>query len=163
MLRDRCDMKVALCRRGSTCNRRRSWRNDNRRFGMTFGDGIVHRIATIRAVRCHRSNVCVDLIEQVRYFGDITHIIECQFDREDFMRASVHAEVKLASPPVRPDTVLLIEPFAFAINLQARAVDQEMQWLSAVNVLWQYCLAAGPTAQRRMIWYGNGDAQHVGD
>ena len=60
---------------------------------MTFGDGIIHRLAIIRAIRCHRSNICIDLIEQVRYFRDIANIIRGQFHRDDFMRVSIHAKV----------------------------------------------------------------------
>ena len=79
------------------------------------------------------------------------------------MRVSIHAKVKLAPPPVRPDTVLLIEPFAFAINLQTGAVEPEMQRLSTVDVLRRYRQATAPSAKRPMIRYGNGDAEHVGD
>jgi len=32
---------------------------------------------------------------------------------------------------------LLIEPFALAVNLEASAVDQEMQWLRAIDALRQ--------------------------
>ena len=60
---------------------------------MTCGDGIVHCLAIVRASRCHRSNVGIDLIEQVRYFRDIASIVRRQFHRDDFMRVSVHAKV----------------------------------------------------------------------
>src|ERR1700730_7476051 len=129
MLRDRCNMKIALYRGGSTCYRRHSWRNDNRRLRITFGDSIVHRLAIIRAIRCHRSNIGIDLIKQVRYFRDIANIVSSTATIS--CRVSIHAKVKLAPPPVRPDTVLLIEPFAFAVNPETGAVDQEMQWLSS--------------------------------
>ena len=75
MLRDRCNMRITLYRGSSTCNRRHPWRNDDRGLRITFGDRIVYRLAIIRAVRCNRSNVETDLIEQVRYFREITHII----------------------------------------------------------------------------------------
>src|SRR4249920_2208710 len=127
MLCYRRDMKIALCRGRSICDCCHSWRNDNRGPRMSFCNRIVYRLAIIRTVRCHRSNTDIDLIEQVRYLRDITHIIGCQVDCDDFMRAGIHAEVKLAPPPARSDTVLLIEPFAFAINFDAGAVDQEMQ------------------------------------
>jgi hypothetical protein len=54
--------------------------------------------------------------------------------------------------------VLLIKPFAFAVNPETRAVDQEMHWLGAIDVLRQYRQAAAASARRRMIRYGNGDA-----
>ena len=64
---------------------------------------------------------------------------------------------------MRPDTVLLIEPFAFAVNLETGAVDEEMQWLGAVNALRHYRQATASSAERRMIRYANGDTEHVDD
>ena len=81
------------------------------------------------------ATIGVDLIKQVRYFGDIADVVRRQFHRDDFMRVGIHAEVKLPPPAARPDAVLLIEPFALAVNLEAGAVDEEMQWLRTVNVL----------------------------
>jgi hypothetical protein len=77
---------------------------------MTIGDRTAHFLAIILAIRCHRSNVGIDLIEQVRYFRYIANIVRRQFHRDDFMRVSIHAKVKLVPPPMRPDTKLLIEP-----------------------------------------------------
>ena len=70
------------------------------------------------------------------------------------MCASIHTEMKLPPPPVRPDTVLLIEPFAFSVNLEPRTVDQEMQWLSAFDVFRQYRQTAAATAE--MGWTAHG-------
>jgi hypothetical protein len=69
----------------------------------------------------------------------------------------------LPPPAVRPSTVLLIEPFAFAVELQTGAVDEEMQWLRTVDVLRQYRQAADSSAERGMIRTGNGDAEHISD
>jgi hypothetical protein len=71
--------------------------------------------------------------------------------------------MELPPPPVCPDAVFLIEPFAFAIYFQTGAVDEEMDGFRAVNVLWKCCQPPSPTAQRRVIRYGNGDAEHIGD
>jgi hypothetical protein len=35
---------------------------------VTFGHGIVDRVAIIRAVRRHRRNLSIDLVKQIRYF-----------------------------------------------------------------------------------------------
>ena len=51
------------------------------------------------------------------------------------MRVGIYAKMQLAPPPTRPDTVFLIEPFALAINLEASAVDQQMQWLRQIDPL----------------------------
>ena len=134
MLRDCFDMMIALGRGSSTCNRRHSWRNDNRGLRMTFDDGIVHRVAIIRAVRCHRSNIGINLIKQVRYFRDVANVVRRQFHRDDFIRVGIHTKVKFPPPAVRPNTVLLIEPFAFAVDLDTGAVDEDMQW-ALVHIL----------------------------
>jgi hypothetical protein len=62
MLCDRRNVLVALRRGGFTCNRRHSWRNDDRGSGMTFSDRIVRCLAIIRAIRWHRSNIGIDLV-----------------------------------------------------------------------------------------------------
>jgi hypothetical protein len=70
---------------------------------------------------------------------------------------------KLAPPPTRPDTVFLVEPFALAINLEAGAVDQKVQWLRMIDPLWQDRQTAAATAKRRMIRDGNMDPEHIGE
>src|ERR1700692_1248074 len=79
------------------------------------------------------------------------------------MCASIHTEMKLPPPPVRPDTVLLIEPFAFSVDLEPRTVDQEMQWLSAFDVFRQYRQTAAATAEGGVIWNGDIDLEHIGN
>ena len=71
----RRDMSVALRCRGFTCNGCRPRRCDDRGFWVPFGDSIVDGLAIIRAVRRHRRDVGIDLIEQVRYLGDAANII----------------------------------------------------------------------------------------
>ena len=66
MLFDRCNMLVALCCRCFTCNRRHPRRNDDRGSWMTFGDSVVDGLAIICAVRRHRRDAGIDLIQQVR-------------------------------------------------------------------------------------------------
>src|SRR5580698_7136320 len=79
------------------------------------------------------------------------------------MRIRVDTKVQLAPPPARTNAVLLIEPFALAVNLQARAVDQKMQWLVTVNSLRQDREIAATAAQRGMVGDGNVDLQQAGD
>ena len=93
MLCDRREMLVALCRCCFTWNGSGPWWNDDRRFGVTLGNGIVDGLAIIRAVCRHRRNVSVDLIKQVRHFGDVADIIRRQFHRDDFMRVSINTEM----------------------------------------------------------------------
>src|ERR1700739_2008317 len=79
------------------------------------------------------------------------------------MRVGINPEVQLAPPPTRPDTVFLVEPFALAINLEAGAVDQKVQWLRTIDSLGQDGQTAAATAQRRMIRDGNLDPEPIGD
>src|SRR5271155_5399363 len=79
------------------------------------------------------------------------------------MRGGVNPEVQLAPPPARPNAVFLIKPFSLAVNLQACAVDEKMQWLRTVKPLEQYCQATTATAQGRMIGDGDIDPEHIGD
>src|SRR6187399_2460755 len=39
------------------------------------------------------------------------------------MRARINTEMQLAPPAARPDAMFLIQPFALAVNLETRAVD----------------------------------------
>ena len=53
------------------------------------------------------------------------------------MRIGVNTEMQLAPAPRRPDAAFLIQPFALAVDLQAGAIDQEMQRLVTTDRLWQ--------------------------
>jgi hypothetical protein len=98
-------------------------------------------------VRRHRRDIRIDLIEQVRKFGDIADIIRPQFHRHDFMRVGIHSEMQLAPSPTRSDTVFLVEPLTFAINLEAGTVDKKTQRLIPFDVLRQYRQTAAATAE----------------
>jgi hypothetical protein len=93
---------------------------------MTFGNSIVNGFTIIRAVCRQRRNGSIDLIEQLRHLGNVADIIRRQFHSDDFMRAGIDAEVQLPPPSARPDAMFLIQPFALAVNLHTRAVDEEM-------------------------------------
>jgi hypothetical protein len=56
-------------------------------------------------------------------------------------RAGIGTEVQLALAPRRANTTLLIQPFAFAVNLQAGAIDKQMQGLLATGSPWRDCQA----------------------
>src|SRR3984957_20146192 len=79
------------------------------------------------------------------------------------MRVGIDAEMQLAPSPARPDTVFLVEPFALAVDLEAGAVDQKVQWLRMIDSFWQDGQTAAATAKRRMIRDGNMDPEHIGD
>ena len=104
---------------------------------MTLGNSVVGDLAIVRPVCRHRRNLSTDLIKEIWQFGAVADIIRRQFHRDDFMRIGIDTQMQLAPPPTRPDAVFLIEPFALAVNLQTSAVNQQMQWLCAMNSLRQ--------------------------
>ena len=53
------------------------------------------------------------------------------------MRARINTEMQLAPPATRPNATLLIQPFAFAVNLETRAVDKKMQRFITTDPAWQ--------------------------
>jgi hypothetical protein len=75
----------------------------------------------------------------------------------------VNPQVQLAPPRVRPNAVLLIEPFSLAVNLQTCAVDKKMQWLRTIKPHEQDCQATTATAEGCMIVDGDIDPEHIGD
>ena len=62
-------------------------------------------------------------------------MVRCQFRSDNLVRASVNTEMQFAPAPRRADTAFLIQPFALTVDLQAGAIDEEMQWLLTTNRL----------------------------
>ena len=91
------------------------------------------------------------LIEQFGKLANVADIVRRQFRRDDFMRAGINAEVQLPPPAARPDAMFLIKPFALAVNLEARAVDEKMQRFITTDPAWQDRQPAAPAAQSRVI------------
>jgi hypothetical protein len=50
-----------------------------------------------------------------------------QFDGDDFMRVGIDAEMQFAPTLTGTNATLLIQPLALAIDLQTRAVDEDME------------------------------------
>src|SRR5690242_11978195 len=79
------------------------------------------------------------------------------------MRARINTEMQLAPPAARSDTMFLIQPFALAVNLEARAVDEKMQRFVTTDPAWQDRQPAAPPAQSRVIGDSDIDMEHRGD
>ena len=118
------EMFVTLRHCRFTRNGRYSRWNNDRRFWLTLGNGVVDDLAIVCPVRRYRRNVSIDLFKEVWHHGDVAGVIRRQFHRDDFMGVGIDAKMQLAPPPARADAVLLIEPFALALDLQAGAIDQ---------------------------------------
>ena len=137
MLGDCRKMSVALCCRGLARKGRGPGWDDDRGLRMAFGHGIVNSFAIIRAVCGHRRQVSIDLIAQLRNFGNVADILRRQFHSDDFMRVSINADVQLPPAAAQPDAVFLIQPFALAV-------------LNAVLVLMLTTAILGPVLAERL-------------
>src|SRR5690349_86685 len=163
MFGDGRKMSVALCCHGLARNGGCPGWDDDGGLRMTFGHSIVDGLAIIRAVGGHRRQVSVNLIEQLWDFGNVADILRCQFHSDDFMRVSINPEMQLAPAAARPDAVFLIQPFALAVDLETGAVDEKMQWLIAVDPLWQDRQTPTPATQGRVIRNCDADPEHGGN
>ena len=95
-----------------------------------------------------------DLAEQVRQHGTITVAAGGEFDGADVRRGRVHGQMHLAPLASSLRAMLARLPFAIAEELDASAVDQQVQWpigTSIRNLDGQDLL---PPAQRREVRHG---------
>ena len=59
--------------------------------------------------------------------------------------------------------MFLIQPFALAVNLEARAIDEKMQRFITTDPAWQDRQPAAPAAQSRVIGDSDIDMERRGD
>src|SRR5271166_1135025 len=64
---------------------------------------------------------------------------------------SIDAERQLSPAAARPQSALLVKPFALAVHLQAGAIDEKMERFAASGPFGKDGHAAATTAQRGMI------------
>ena len=129
-------MLIALRRPICTWNRCRPRWNDDVSLRMTISHSVVDSLTIICAVRYHRHDARCDLIKKTHYLRYVADTVLRQFNGDDFMRFGIDAEMQFAPTPRGTNTTLLIQPFALAIDLQTRAVDEEMEWFVTTNRLW---------------------------
>src|SRR5689334_22558214 len=79
------------------------------------------------------------------------------------MSLGIDAEMQLTPPAARPETTLLIQPFALAVDLQAGAVDKKVQRLVAIDPFRQDRQAAAAATQSRMVGDSDVDPKRAGD
>jgi hypothetical protein len=111
------------------------WNNDPC-FWVTLGNGVIEDLASYApsaVIEATSASICS------RRFGNSEMSPTSSGVNSAATISCVSASTPrcLASSPAREDAVLPIEPFALAVNLQTGAVDQQMQWLRAVNSLRQ--------------------------
>ena len=67
------------------------------------------------------------------------------------MAICVNCEMEFVPVSTGSFAVLLFEPFTFTVNLQASAIDQQMQRFAALNRSLRKCQAIGTAAERCVI------------
>jgi hypothetical protein len=94
------DREIFVALRGCRfiCNGGYSGRNNDRRFWVTRGNGVIDNLAIIRPVCRHRRNIGIDLIQEVRQSRDVADIVGRQFHRDNLMRIGIDTEMQFAPP-----------------------------------------------------------------
>jgi len=105
--------------------------DDDSGFGMTLRHRIVNHLAVIGAIARHRATGPRP-VEQIRNRRDIaTSSGSIPRRQSRLYRRRPPDEVYASGGMTGP--VLLVKPFAFAVNLDPGAVDEQMQRLVALN------------------------------
>ena len=94
------------------------------------GDGIVALAGVKGAISGGAGDLLIrwDLVEQIGQHGRIAHVAGGELGCAYFQRLLVNSDVDLAPDPAFAAPMLASVPLTFALDLDASAVDQEVQW-----------------------------------
>ena len=97
--------------------------------GAAIRDGIVASASVLGAIRGDAADLLVrrDLIEKIGQNRCIANVAPGDLNSPDFQFCSIDPEVDLAPDPPFRATMLAGVPLAFALDLDARAVDEQVQ------------------------------------
>src|SRR6201990_2542452 len=163
MLFDCSEMLIASCRSALARDRRGSRRDDHVSLGVTPRNFIVNHFGVIGAIGGHRCDRTVDLIKQIRHHRDVADIVRRQLHCDDFVAIGIHREMKLAPASTKTLPVLLFMPFSFAVHLETRTIDQQMQGFATLNRFRQESQAIATATEGRVIRNADVDAKKVRD
>src|SRR3954465_13743269 len=104
----------------------RARRNDDVRARVALGHGGVNALLVVRAVRRGGGDRVRDLVQQGADLGGVVFVAVGQGGGHDPAGLGVHAEMELPPRPAPLGAVLLDQPLARAVELQPRAVDQQV-------------------------------------
>ena len=98
-------------------------------MGAAIRDGIMVRAGVVGTVGGHRADLFADrdLPEKIGQDRCITNVAPCDLASPNLQRFLFDAEVDLASDPPFGAAMLAGVPLAFALDLDARAFDEQMQ------------------------------------
>ena len=105
-----------------------STRWDDRR-GTTIGNGVMAFARVVGTIRSHAADLLVswNLVEQIGQHRCISGVAARDLDCSDFQRSLINADVDLAPDAPFGAAVLAGIPFAFTLDLDAGAIDQQVQ------------------------------------
>src|SRR3954462_4199485 len=174
LLGDELEVAVPLRRRSLgrlARHRRRARRDDDLRLGVALGHVGVNTFLIVRAVRRDGGDRVRDLVEQGTDLGGVVHVAVGQRGRHDPAGPGVHAQVHLAPGAAPLRAVLLHQPLARAVELQPRAVHQQVQGLGVVAVARpraarlrpRHLQRLGPAAQGGVVGHGEVEPEQADD
>jgi len=154
-------MAVALCRCGLgriTRHRVRAWRHNDGRFWMTLSHAGGNVLLVVGAVAGEGGERVLDLVEQGAHLRAIVHVLGGQQGGDDRSGNGVHAEVQLTPRPAHLRAMFLMQPFARATELEARAVHQQVHGFRAGAEAWlRHLQRLRPAAKRAVV--GDGEIE----
>ena len=97
--------------------------------GAALGDGVMALAGVVGAVSGDAADLLIgrDLVEQLGQHGRVAHVAGGELGRPDLQRLLVDPDVDLAPDAAFRAAVLAGVPLAFALDLDAGAVDQQVQ------------------------------------
>ena len=109
-----------------TEHRRHRRRDVHRDVLAVDGYCVIGGHPVVGAVGGDAADLGIDLIEQWGHLRWISDIVFCEGRGHDPPDERVHRQMQLAPGAPRPCSVLFLQPFARALDLQSGAVDQQM-------------------------------------
>src|SRR5215207_8693915 len=131
LLLDETDVPVSLARvrvglRAENGRAARRNHNGRRCLGLARLDRTVYELAIVSAIGHDARDLSLDLLEQDRYLAGISGFRAGQHTRNDLACFGVYGQMQLTPGPAG-SAVLFAIPFPFPEQLQARAVEQQVQ------------------------------------
>ena len=138
--------------RSASRQRRRSGRRHHDHRGSRAGR-VVERDGVVRRIGRHARDIAVDVLDQTDAGrGIIRRRLGERMGDDD--ASAVDTEMQLLPAPLPAPAVFGGGPFALAEDGQARAVDDEMQWLLHGNAIECKIEAPAPPRERGVVWSG---------
>lgn len=99
------------------------------RIGPTFGNGVMALSGVVGAVGCHTGDLLIgwDLGQEFGQHGRVADIAAGDLDRPNLQCFFIDPDVDLAPDAALRTAMLAGVPLSFSLDLDPRAVDQEVQ------------------------------------